>query len=119
MITSKGILMIEPYWTADVPLIDELTRKMTAAWRQRRESEYGFKGFHRCSCGATSDNRDHWVGGGEGLLTNSLCVHYLAFHRNDIPQEELAKVRALNFGEEEPNERELSTPRKRDIWDFL
>ncbi len=109
MRTSAGILMIEPSGQTSVtPLIDELTRKMTAAWRVRRDSDYSMKGFHSCACHATSDNRDHWVG---GLLTNSLCIHYLAFHRQDIPTEELAKVRSLDCGEAEPTEQELARPR--------
>ena len=103
--------MVEPSAKASAdPLIDELTRKMTAAWRQRRDSEEGYRGFHGCVCGAVSDNKDHWVG--NGLLTNSLCVHYLAFHRDDIPREELDKVRVLAYGEEEPNDKELATERR-------
>jgi hypothetical protein len=114
MKTSDGILMVEPSSkTSIMPLIDELTRKMTAAWRKSRESTYGYRGFHICACSAISDNRDHWVGSGEGLLTNSLCIHYLAFHRDDIPKEELDKVRALPYGEEEPNEKELFNPRRK------
>lgn len=105
---SSGIMMIEPSSKASAaPLIDDLTRKMTAAWRHRRESEYGYKGIHTCVCGASSDNKDHWVGDGSGLLTNSLCIHYLAHHRNDVPPEELDKVQRLPFGEEEPTEDEL------------
>jgi len=112
--TSRGIMMVEPSKTSTTPLIDELTRKMTAAWRHRRDSEDGYRGFHVCVCGVFSDNRDHWVSNsnGDGLLTNSLCVHYLAFHRDDIPQEELDKVRALTYGEEEPNEKELAKPKR-------
>lgn len=110
MKTSNGILMIEPSArTSATPLIDELTRKMTAAWRRRRDSKDGYRGIHMCACSrAFSDNKDHWVGNGDGFLTNSLCVHYLAFHRDDIPQEELDKVRGLVCGEEEPSEKELA-----------
>lgn len=114
MKTSNGILMVEPsVKTATTPIIDELTRKMTAAWRQRRDDEEGYRGFHTCACGAFSDNKDHWVG---GLLTNSLCLHYLAFHRDDLPQEELDKVRALDYGEEEPTEKELAFPTRARDW---
>jgi len=78
---------------------------MTAAWRRRRDSDYAAAGIHRCICGAGSDNQDHWVAG--DLLTNSLCVHYLALHRDQIPEEELDKVRALPFAGEEPTINEL------------
>jgi len=113
MIDSNGILIVEPSSrVSPLPLIDELTRKMTAAWRRRRESDDCFRGVHWCPCGATSDNRHHYIGS-EGILTNSLCIHYLAFHREELPQEELDKVRALAFGEEEPTEEELHSPHRK------
>lgn len=113
MINSNGILMVEPSSRVSTePFIDELTRKMTAAWRKSRESDFGYRGVHWCLCGATSDNRDHFIGS-KSLLTNSLCIHYLAFHREDIPQEELDKVHALGFGEEEPTEEELHFPNRK------
>jgi hypothetical protein len=109
MISGDGILMVEPSANVSTgPLIDELTRRMTAAWRKRRDSDYRYRGFHRCRCGATSDNRDHYVGDAN---TNSLCIHYLAFHRDELPKEELDKVRALDFGEGEPTEEELRFPK--------
>lgn len=113
MQTSQGILMVEPSGkTSAAPIIDELTRKMTAAWRRRRDSDISWRGFHVCKCGVFSDNKDHWVGEGKGLLTNSLCIHYLAYHRDEVPQEELDKVRALSYGEEDPNEKDLAKPRR-------
>lgn len=118
MKTSNGILMIEPSSKVSAePLIDELTRKMTAGWRRRRESDYGYRGFHVCACGAVSDNHDHFIGSGGGLLTNSLCIHYLAFHRSDVPKEELDKAYTLELGKEEPTKEELSIPsRKPNEW---
>jgi len=113
VINSKGILMVEPSAKVSTePLVDELTRKMTAAWRKRRESDYGYRGVHWCPCGTTSDNHDHYVGNA-GILTNSLCIHYLAFHRDELPQEELDKVYALDLGEEEPTEEELRFPNRK------
>ncbi len=111
METNEGILMIEPRGKFSVePVIDKLTRKMTAAWRKARHAEDGYRGFHICECGTFSDNKDHWVGEGEGLLTNSLCIHYLAYHHADVPKEELEKVRTLHYGEAEPTEKELAKP---------
>lgn len=109
MINPQGILMIEPKMpVSEAPLIDELTRKMTAAWHKRRDSDRAYRGFHICHCNAWSDNRDHYVMvDGRELLTNSLCIHYLAFHRLDISAEELEKVRTLQYGEEVPTEDEL------------
>lgn len=106
--------MIEPTRApSTTPVIDELTRKMTAAWHERHNSDHGYRGFHVCECGVFSDNKDHWIDAdADRLLTNSLCIHYLAFHRDDVPQEELEKVRALTFGEAEPDEEELAAPRR-------
>lgn len=112
MIDSEELLMIEPSGeVSEEPVIDELVRKMTAAWRAREVSDYRYKGFHICACGAWSDNFDHFVSvRGELLTTNSLCIHYLAFHRADVPDEEIDKVRALTYGEAEPTEEELHAP---------
>ncbi len=110
MINPKGILMVEPSkWTSAAPLIDSATRMMTAAWRRRRVSELACRGTHLCRCGVASDNRIHFVGSAD-MKTNSLCIHYLAFHRDEIPQEELDKVYALGFGEEDPTMEELRLP---------
>lgn len=112
MIDQSQLLMIEPSaQVSEEPLIDELTRKMTAAWRAREESGYAFRGFHICSCRAWSDNHDHFVMvAGEKLKTNSLAIHYLAFHRADVPSEELSKVASLEYGEAEPTDEELHSP---------
>ena len=114
MKTTDGLLMIEPTGpAATVPVVDVLTRRMTEAWRHRRDAVESYRGWHRCVCGVASDNKDHWVGGraGDDRLTNSLCIHYLAYHRADISPEECEKVLALPGGEAEPTFDELKTPR--------
>jgi len=117
ILDSSAILMVEPSGTVSKePQIDELTRKMTAAWRNRRDTESRYRGFHRCICGACSSNTDHLItdANGNELLTNSLCIHYLAYHREELPESELEKVRALTHGECEPTEEELlNNPFKR------
>lgn len=111
MIDSKGLLMIEPEGLKTLePVIDGLTRRVTAAWRRRTESDYGYRGFHMCICGAVSDNKDHWVGPNR-LLTSALCIHYIALHRDEISPEELEKVRQLPDDEEVPTVQELRIPR--------
>jgi hypothetical protein len=108
MITNQGILYIEPSFVASAePVIDELTRKMTATFRKGQICQSSF-GFHICICGARSSNSDYILPNGE--MTNSLCVHYLAFHRTEVSEDQLRKVSLLNCGEEEPNDRELSAP---------
>jgi hypothetical protein len=111
MINPNGILYIEPSRRiSELPVIDELTRKMTAAFR-RCEDGTAFRGWHTCACGAASDNCEHILP--NKIETNSLCIHYLAFHRTEIPAAELEKVQQLPYGETEPNERELAAPRQK------
>lgn len=105
MIDAKGLLMIEPSsQTSQYPVIDQLTKKMVAAWRSRKISDFSFRGFHRCNCGVISDNKEHHT---DGRVTNSLAIHYLAYHREEVPKEELEKVAALVYGEQSPTEKEL------------
>ena len=121
MISEHGLLFIEPQEkSSETPLIDEATRKMTAAIRKAEESGCmgvmnadGFfafgvstRGFHVCSCGkAHSGSHDYILA--NRTATNSMCVHYLAYHRSEVPQDQLNKVLALNEGELEPTEADL------------
>ena len=110
MKNPNGLLMIEPSGSVSAqPTIDALTRKMTAALRQAGKGAT-YRGFHACRCGARSSNRETFVGH-EKVQTNSLAVHYLAYHRTEVPTAELQKVATLQFGEAEPSEAELSAPR--------
>jgi hypothetical protein len=114
VISDKGhLLFIDPRAASAVPVIDKLTRKMTGAWKTREHGVNEYRGFHRCTgCDAESDNRDHFVVTVKGarLLTNSLAIHYLAFHRADVPRAELAKVASLAAEELEPSAK-LMKPR--------
>lgn len=114
--SSKSILFIEPTLLANrEPVIDRYTKKMTAAYHQTLTGFLGngeimdvvTRGFQRCSCGATSDSVNH-VLPDKSAETNSLCIHYLAHHRDEVPEAELEKVAALTYGEEEPAIGELS-----------
>ncbi len=110
---GSAILMVEPKGiTTTEPIVDELTRKMAAAWRNRRDASSGYRGRHTCVCGAHSSNRDHWVMDADGneLLTNSLCVHYLAYHRDSLSEVELSKVHKLTQGEVDPTMEEMQAP---------
>lgn len=118
MVDPNGLLMIEPSSRVSAePVIDELTRKMTAAWRTRRFVD-STNGLHICACGARSDSNVWHVGPADGLLANWLCVHYLAYHRDEVPPAELDKVRALASGEAEPTVDEYC-PRPRKILERL
>lgn len=116
MIDRSGILMIEPENPPSrEPVIDELTRIMATALRNAKAGDKAWRGFHTCSCGAHSSNRDHFVTTTDGrrLKTNSLAVHYLAYHRHDVPKEDLAKVLTLASAEPSaPDEKQLCAPKR-------
>jgi hypothetical protein len=76
-----------------------LTRRMTAAFRAA-EPMPPWRGYHWCICGARSSDCDYRLPNGE--LTNLLCVHYLAFHRGEVPDIQLRRVEDLTYGEAEP-----------------
>lgn len=103
VITKSGILYIEPSATVSRwPVVDELTKIMASAlnasvsgiWRGSKFfPEDGWRGFHVCNCGARSTSYDYELPGGE--VTNWLAVHYLAWHREEVEEDQLARVRAL------------------------
>jgi hypothetical protein len=105
----RRLLFIVPGQPASpTPVIDGITRKMCAAFRKARPSDYGYGGVHVCYCGATSSACDYYLPSGD--LTNSLCVHYLAHHRADVDEEQLVTVEGFTSGEAEPSEQELQGP---------
>jgi len=113
MITSNGILYIEPTKNTSVePITDEATRKMTAALRLGVPG-IRYRGFHTCVCGAHSTNCDFTLPNGE--QTNSLSIHYLAYHRDEIPKEQLQKVLELECGEVDPTFEEMRAGMKTEM----
>ena len=102
-LSEKMLLYIEPQnQKSDTPVLDELTKKMTAAFRDYKTGS-GYQGQfmedamtigeQTCACGAKSTNLDYLLP--SGFITNRLCVHYLAWHRSEVPQSGLDKVAAL------------------------
>lgn len=102
-----GVLYIRARLPAsEKPVIDPLTRKMTAMLRKAVRPPFGFGGRYVCTCGAQSDSADRILPGDR--VTNTLCVHYLAHHREEVPPEQLALVEALPEEDgEEPSIEEL------------
>lgn len=95
---ASMLLYIEPSDPkSDIPVHDELAERMRVAWDKRESPRSGYRGVHTCRCGERSDNKNHTVFTAEGrpLTTNSLCVHYLMWHRDEVPESELDKVRML------------------------
>jgi hypothetical protein len=93
------------------PIIDDLTVKMFNAFSHHTlegaltgetfMNRTFFKGVHYCACGAQSSNRDYLLGEPLDLVTNSLCVHYLAFHRTLIKEDELKIVESFSLPDED------------------
>lgn len=110
MITSNGILYIEPkHYCSKEPVIDVLTKKMTSAYKKAVPCKDRYFGSHRCSCGIKSENYDVMLSNGE--QTNSLCIHYLAYHRDEVSEEQISKVMNLNDGEVIPTELDMKKGR--------
>ena len=128
-INPELLLFMEPKEKpSKKPIIDELTKKMTASFRKAKigcinnyakiGQDYtftidgGWMGSHICSCGAgthTDGGRDYLLNNEE--MTNKHCIHYLAFHRNEIHKEQLERINKLNDGEEEPTNKEIKIPK--------
>jgi hypothetical protein len=106
-----ALLMIEPddEQVTEVPVIDDITRRVTAAFNANRRSPSGYRGVHATGYGASSDNFDHFVKLADGteLTTNSLCIHYVAHCRAAVPACELAKIALLPDVYAEPTAADL------------
>ncbi|MFZ3031654.1 MAG: hypothetical protein WA082_01335 [Candidatus Moraniibacteriota bacterium] len=104
----KQLLFIEPNMeAAPRPVLDEITRKMAASFAHAEEYGPRSRGFHICKCGAQSTNTDYKLP--NDMVTNSLAVHYVAMHREEVPQEMLDEITRFNDGETEPTEEMLQT----------
>lgn len=91
---NTHILFIEPTGKkSEEPIIDDLTKKVQDVMLNATFPEYMYKGFHICGCGEFSDNRD-WILP-NGQITNSLAYHYIAEHREDVPDYEIEKIKNL------------------------
>src|SRR3954452_15999781 len=88
MVDDRHLLFIEPQEPpTSRPVMDSVTRKMCAAFRLARMSDYGYGGVHECRCRAMSSSCDHFLP--DGVKTNSLCIHYVAHHRASVPPEQI------------------------------
>ena len=89
-IDPSGLLMIEPTRDAHEPIEDEYTQLARLAWAEAVASKNRFYcGVHRCICGERNDNRMWTV---RGWVTNSLLVHYVREHRDEVPETDIAKL---------------------------
>ena len=108
MLSLPALLFLNPKMgPSEKPLIDRATKQMTVALRVAFPGP-ATGGMHICSCGAMASNRNCHLESGE--TTNLLAVHFLAFHRNEVPKEELERVLRLGSWAAIPNETELLSP---------
>ena len=105
---SKFLLYMEPNTKLEEPIDDEWTVLMFKAFEESEpgaanyssveedaifRSGSAFKGVHRCSCGEIGGNQDYLLK--NGMITNSLCVHYLRWHRNEMSENDWLKLKML------------------------
>lgn len=90
---NDHLLFIEPeHDKSEEPVIDDLSKGLFFVFNTQAEpNDDATRGFHRCKCGATSRNITFTMP--DGRITNSLNVHYLIWHRDEVPESELEKVR--------------------------
>ena len=96
---------------SDKPIVDDLTIAMYNSLRRHIDTGLVVKrnnicsfarglytdGYYVCSCGVCSADHDYAVKLNDGSLiyTNGLAAHYLAYHRQEVPNSELEKVKNL------------------------
>lgn len=90
------------------PVVDELTGKITAAFRAAEDTGKRWRGFHQCVCTANSDNTDYILPSGH--QTNSLAIHYVALHRGAVPEQQLEVIEGFEIEPEEPTIEEFRFP---------
>lgn len=108
---SRYFLFIEPDASRKLasPVDDELTAALQYALDRCQgwgTSNYGdlnckgkfvpdgtYRGLHFAEDGEVSSNNDCLLP--NGLITNSLCVHYVRYYRDQIPETEMKKLRDL------------------------
>lgn len=113
---SRHLLYVEPTQPSSAsPVVDEYTRRMTGALRAGHSDGQFYRGVHTCTspgCGAVSSTCDYYLSSPDAvataLVTNSLAIHYLAYHRDEVSPEDLAKVAALPASPADPTDGELA-----------
>ena len=110
------ILYIRPKMPpSSEPVVDSITKKLLAAIKNYQQigyvkdgcfipNLYSF-GCYKCTCGkAIFASQDFRIS--DALITNSVAVHYIAYHRNEIPKDELSMIEKLEL-EIEPENSDL------------
>ena len=91
-VSCEYLLQIEPKNPrAKFPVDDVLTTKMEVLLIQAEKGTQ-WRGWHTCCCGKQSGSCDLLV---SNYITNSLAVHYLRWHRGEVPESEIQKLRNI------------------------
>lgn len=118
---ADWLLYINPKGLASPePLVDGVTLKMTRLWRCQQENEHAgqWRGFHTCICRAMSSSQDHVIRlPNKLIITNALCIHYLAHHRDEVPREVLAQI--LCYDEPAPVPLTMPPPTEKELQGWL
>jgi len=106
--TSNCMLYIHPTKKGlDEPILDELTMKVLHAVRNKTakgvlhqdgsfSKDISTKGVHHCTaCGGNIHSGSQDIMLPNGLITNTLAVHYVAKHRGELTQEDITKINTL------------------------
>lgn len=93
ILDDTHLMMIEPKrGSKSMPISDPYTI-MAEELLKTATTECPTRGWHRCKCGANSDNVSHVLPC--GTITNSLLVHYVSEHRDEVPESEMNKLSKL------------------------
>lgn len=100
---APALLFIEPQGSPTEEAVDDAyTQAVVAALFSSEAGIWsggvfipgsGWRGFHVCKCGTQGTGNDYQLPG--GMITNALAAHYLSYHRSEVPESELEKVRQL------------------------
>ena len=97
---NKHFLFMEPLSkNTEDPIDDEITKFVEHLMAKCKENSDYTKGWHTCACKAGSDSNTKTVNfAGRSLKTNSLAVHYVKFHRSEVPTKDLELIMAgINY----------------------
>lgn len=89
------LLFIEPK-NKPKNTIDNLTHYFAKQFLYMQGKDDFTKGFHICSCGEYSDNVTYDIDiCGKTYITNVLALHYVQYHREEIPTRDLDIINQL------------------------
>lgn len=139
-INKNLLLFIEPTKPPSInPILDKYTKKMVFALQRAKRGTYpyyrkiangdlshfsegdGYFGTHQCSCGFEMVvNSQVFLYKDE--ITNCYAAHYLAWHRSEVPEEQLERVDRLVSDEEIKNfsiEKDIHHPGYNEIYEKM